>query len=104
VELCQLLQLGRQVRSGSRWHRCWLGRILRRRRDRLHLSLCVGCPLLIGQILLLLRSRILLRVFLLLMMMDRARGPGNDGGGGRDARGTDEWSSSHAKHVILQGL
>jgi hypothetical protein len=67
------------------------------------LSLRVSHPLLIGQILLLLRSRILLRVLLLLVVAHSARCPGNYGGGGRDARGTDERSWSHSsKHMILQ--
>ena len=48
------------------------------------LRLRVGHALLIGQILLLLRSRILPCVLLLLVMMDSARGPGNYGGGGYD--------------------
>ena len=91
VQLRQLLELGCQVRPGGRrrkrWR--WLGRNLWRGRRILLLSLRVGHPLLIGQVLLLLRSRILLRVLLLLVVAHSARCPGNYGGGGHDARRTD---------------
>jgi hypothetical protein len=91
VQLRQLLELGCQVRPGSRCrkHWCWLGRNLLRGRSDLLLSLRVGHPLLIGLLLLLLRSRILLRVLLLLVVAHSARRPGHHGGGGHDARGTD---------------
>jgi hypothetical protein len=88
MQLRQLLQLGCQVRPGSRWR--WRWRILRRRwRILLLLRLRVRHTLLIGGILLLLRSRILLRVLLFLMVVDCTRGPGDYGGGGHDTRGTD---------------
>ncbi len=91
VQLRQLLELGCQVRPSSRRRKrwCWLGRILWRGRRILLLSLRVSHPLLIGKFLLLLRSRILLRVLLLLVVAHSARCRGNYGGGGRDARRTD---------------
>jgi hypothetical protein len=67
------------------------------------LSLRVGHPLLIGHLLLLLGSRILLRVFLLLVVMDSAGCSCHYGGSGRNPCGADERSRSHScKHVILQ--
>jgi hypothetical protein len=105
VQLRQLLELGCQVRPGSRRRKrwCWLGRILGRRQRRLLLSLRVGHALLIGHLLLLLGSHILLRVLLLLMVMDSAGCSCHYGGGGRNPCGADEWSWSHScKHVILQ--
>jgi hypothetical protein len=100
VQLRQLLELGRQVRPGSRrrWGRRRLGRILRRRRCTLLLRLGVGHTLLIGLILLLLRSRLLPCVLLLLMVADSARCPGNHGGRGRD---THQWHASSSHHMIL---
>jgi hypothetical protein len=76
---------------------------LGRRRRVLLLSLRVGHALLIGQVLLLLRSRILLRVLLLLVVAYSAGCACHYGGGGRNPCGADEWSWSHScKHVILQ--
>jgi hypothetical protein len=92
MQLRQLLKLGCKISPGSGRRR--RGCILWRRRVLLLLRLRVGHALLIGQILLLLRSRILPCVLLLLVMMDSTRGPGNYGGGGYDTRGTDERSSS----------
>ena len=76
MQLRELPQLSSQVRPASRGSRGRCGSILRRRRrDLLLLSLRVSYTLLISHILLLLRSRLLARVLLLLMVADRASGP-----------------------------
>ena len=98
MQLGELLKLGCQIRAGRSSPR--------RRRRRivllllLGLRLCIGCALLISLVVLLLRSRILLRIFLLLVVVYCTGSAGNDRcayGNGSNAsyRSSDHPSSHH---------
>jgi hypothetical protein len=100
----ELLQLGRHVIS-RRGRRRGRGCILRRRRRILWLLLRLGIhgALLVGLVVLLLGSRILLRIFLLLVVLDRTCRTGNHCRANRHAGDTSSYySSSH--HVDLFSL
>jgi hypothetical protein len=100
VQLRELLQLGREVRRGSRGSRRGWGR-----RNLLCLRLGVGQALFVGLLLhgriLLLRGCILLGILLVLTVVDRACGPYNyRSGRGSSDRGTG-YGSSSSHPVIL---
>jgi hypothetical protein len=102
MQVGELLQLGRQIILGRRrgqWG-CILGR---GRRHLLLLRLGVSSTLLIGLIILLLGSCILLGIFLLLVVTDRA---GRTGDNCRGDRGPGYGSSNHSSshHIDLFSL